>query len=30
MQSLTIQQASQQVIVALTPSLIKNGMAVYL
>jgi len=29
-QSPTIQQASQQVIVALAPSLIKNGMIVYL
>ena len=29
-QSPIIQQASQQVIVALTPFLIKNGMAVYL
>ena len=30
MQSPTIQQASQWVIIALAPSLIKNGMAVYL
>ena len=29
-QSPTIQRASQRVIVALAPSLIKNGMAVYL